>query len=166
MNISNSEETVNLINTWIKNESQSQITSIISDKYLVNLNSAVVLSANYFTGTWLNKFSIFNTNLLDFNLRNGTKKKVQMMRNFNDKFKFLNLNFAGLEAVSCEFSFSEKLYSMTIIIPNESNSIEIVEANLNSEKLLKIIKFEAKPVNVIVFLPKFKITTHFDVKIF
>lgn len=165
LNISNIETTVEEMNKWIKDQTQDQIDDIISFKHLVNSNSAIFLAGSFFSGRWLHKFSIFNTNLIDFRLRDGTTRKIQMMRSFNEKFKVLNLNFAGLEAISCEFPYADYLYSMTIIVPKESIDIQIVEASLTTQILNKIIKYDSEPSSVNVFLPKFKITSHFDVSL-
>ena len=166
LNISNFELAAEQMNNWVKDASQNKIENIITDKYLVNKNSAIFLTANYFSGKWLHKFSIFNTNLVDFYLRDGSTKKVQMMRSFNEKFKVLNLNFAGLEALACEFPYADNYYSMTIIIPKDSVDIQIIEASLTSSVLNRIIKHEANLTNVNIFLPKFKIVNHFDVIFF
>lgn len=163
MNITNYELAAEKMNNWVKDASRNKIENIITDKYLVNKNSALFLTVSYFSGKWLHKFSIFNTNLLDFYLRDGTTKKVQMMRSFNEKFKVLNLNFAGLEALACEFPYADNYYSMTIIMPKDSIDIQVIEASLTSTVLTRIIKHEANLTNVNIFIPKFKIVTHFDV---
>ena len=77
MNMSNFSSAADSINEWIKDKTQNSIADIITEKYLVNSNSVIFLCANYFSGRWLNKFSVYNTNLLDFQMRDGTRRKSQ-----------------------------------------------------------------------------------------
>ena len=89
-----------------------------------------------------------------------------MMRSFNEKFKVLNLDFAGLEATSCEFPYSDNTYSMTVIMPKDFIDLQVIESRLTTETLYKIISYKAPLSNAIIFLPKFKISSHFDVNIY
>jgi len=91
---------------------------------------------------------------------------VQMMRSFNEKFKILNLDFAGLEATSCEFPYSDNTYAMTVIMPKDLIDLQVIESSLSADTLYKIINHKAPLSNAIIFLPKFKISTHFDVNIY
>ena len=89
-----------------------------------------------------------------------------MMRSFDEQFKVLNLNFAGLEATSCEFPYSDDVHAMTVIMPKDSIDLQVIEASLTADILYKIISYKAPLSSTIVFLPKFKISTRLDVNIF
>jgi len=73
--MSNFSSASDSINEWIKEKTQNSIVDIINEKYLVNSNSVIFLCANFFSGRWLSKFSVYNTNLLDFQMRDGTRRK-------------------------------------------------------------------------------------------
>ena len=79
-----------------------------------------------------------------------------MMKMFRKKFKILN-NVLDISGLVCQFPYSGENVSMTIILPNESVKLEVVEKELSVAKLKEILEIQVEREEVNVSIPKFKL---------
>ena len=98
-------------------------------------------------------------------LRDGSVKKVDMMKLINKKFLF-KINPGGLSACTCELPYIGDTVSMTIILPHEGINIEDVEKQLNHQALQEVFERNVRLGKVHLFLPKFKLDLKSEVNAF
>jgi len=143
-----SKKSVDVINEWVKNSTNSKISKIIDS--LSEQDLLVLINAIYFKGTWTNKFEKALTK--DMSFKGGTKTKdVPMMSNFDDYRYF---NDAGLQGI--ELPYGKENISMFIFLPGEGQGIGDLNKNMTSEKLTELIGKLKKKKGKIT-MPKFKL---------
>jgi serine protease inhibitor len=127
----NNPLTVNLINDWVKQNTNSKIDKIINKispemvMYLIN--------AIYFKGTW--KYQFDKTKTADFPFKvqgiGGTLRKMMMQE--------ADLNYyAGSNYVAVDLPYGNNSYRMRIILPNSNSDAAAVLQNLNPEEFNRI----------------------------
>ena len=150
------EEAAKLINGWVANKTSDKIKNLLSPGVFNDLTRLVLVNAIYFKGKWLYPFVKEQTYKEDFNLRDGTKTKVDMMKLLNKKF-FFKINPGDLAACTCELPYIGEEISMTIILPHEGINIEDVEKQLNHESLKAVFERNTRLGKVHLYLPRFKL---------
>ncbi|MEK7434334.1 MAG: serpin family protein [Cyanobacteriota bacterium] len=143
-----SKKSVDVINEWVKNSTNSKISKIIDS--LSEQDLLVLINAIYFKGTWTNKFEKELTK--DISFKGATKTKdVPMMSNFDD-YKYVN--DAGLQGI--ELPYGKENISMFIFLPGAGQGIADLNKNMTSEKLTELIGKLKKKKGKIT-MPKFKL---------
>jgi serpin B len=155
-------ESANAINKWVSQVTRNKINNLISPDVIDELTRIILVNAIYFKGLWTTQFEKEKTMKYDFNVSKVTKKQVDMMILYTKDFKCFDTDFG---AAVCELPYRGGDISMTIILPNEDNSLENVEKSLTTEKLKEILNREEGTRKVNIFLPKFKLQYGSDVNI-
>jgi serpin B len=88
-----SDATVNTMNKWVEDETNG----LLKDTFQAfdPLTVAVLINTLYFKGSWRNEFSEASTRKMPFDLNDGTKKDVDMMRN-QDYFPYIETEAAQI----------------------------------------------------------------------
>jgi serpin B len=144
-----SPKAVSTINDWVKDKTEGLIDSIIeqSDRdvmmYLIN--------AIYFKGQWMYEFDADHTSDESFSNADGAQKTVPMMSLHG------TLPYASLDNLSLiDLPYGDSLYSMTIVLPHSTESIDELAASLTSETWDEWTA-KLRPVELDLFLPRFEI---------
>jgi serine protease inhibitor len=137
------------INNWVEENTNGRIKDIL-DKVP---DSAVMYLVNaiYFYGTWVYQFNEEDTKDEPFYLPGGPTKNCKMME-VRSKFKYFENS--QLQAIDIPYGIGN--YSMTVILPNEGEDIDLLIAELTQGKWDEwMSSFSEDSVNL--FLPKIKL---------
>jgi serpin B len=144
------------INAWVEKKTAGKIKNLISPGVLDSMTRLVLTNAIYFKGNWARQFEKKRTQDASFTLAEGQKVDVPMM---NQKAEFGYMETDTFQAL--EMPYVDQELSMVILLPKKSDALDEFEKTLTpdnlSQWLAKIHKQE-----VIVFVPKFKMTSQFS----
>ncbi|MBU3214928.1 serpin family protein [Clostridium estertheticum] len=142
-------KTTDTINTWIAKHTAGKIKKIV-DKF--DYDTAMVLvNTLYFKGDWAVPFKKENTQKKDFNLSNGSSKKIDMM-NGDINVEYLKEN--NFEAI--RIPYKDKKFGMYVLLPNANSSVESLMKEMSYENWNKWKK-QFKAEERIVEMPKLHI---------
>ncbi len=168
--VKETEKSRKLINQWVEKETKQKIKDLLLPGTIDQSTVLVLTNAIYFYGIWENKFDTKNTYKSFFYKDDKTKVETSFMKQ-SDKFNYYEDN--TLQAL--ELPYSNNSLSMVIMLPAlpltpSQREVEQTYESINKfEKLLTyemynniISGFRKRKVNVSV--PKFKITSQFDLE--
>jgi len=157
INFSQNEESAQIINTWIEEQTNNKIKDMIKPDMLSDLTKLVLTNAIYFKGSWAKQFDPDATHETDFKINSEETVKADMMSytgenstfgyTETDDLKILELNYQGNDL------------SMIILLPKENN-ISIAESALNADNLTNWHN-TLEDVEIDVSIPKFKFETEY-----
>ncbi len=136
-----------------------KITNLLQPGSLNPLMSLVLVNAIYFKGDWASKFDTAATHDAPFNL--SAKKSIQVPMMYQKPMK---RNFTYVENMKCkllELPYKGNHLSMVLLLPDETEGLPKIEANLDVDVLNKMMS-AMKEVKVRVSIPKFKFTQSFN----
>jgi serpin B len=143
------------INDWVENQTNSRIKNLIPEGVLDSMTRLVLTNAIYFKGNWARQFKKEKTQNAPFTLLDGNKVDVPMMNQTAD-FNYIQTDsFQGLE-----LPYVNDELSMIILLPKNSNGLPELEGTVTINNLSKWLN-ELRKREVIVFVPKFKMTSQF-----
>ncbi len=141
-------DAVATINGWISDATRGKIEKMLSEipadviMYLIN--------AIYFKGNWTHEFDESLTVDEDFNLLDGSSKKVSMMVQRRDFMYFEGDNFS-----SARLPYGQDKMAMYIILPDVGVGVDAVIESLDGDRWNKITgSFSEIEVNI--HMPRFK----------
>lgn len=164
IDFSDGENAAALMNGWIENKTDRMIKDLVDPENLDASTVLVMLNAVFFKGKWLKTFKPEDTKLGNFYLMNDTVKFVEMMHIYNaDSFKYFESE--TFDAKFLQMFYSNRCFSMTIILPNKQEGIEDLKQYLYERGGLKMQLRQLRPVERInVTLPKFTIESALDLE--
>ena len=139
------------INSWVEKHTNGKIKDIISDGLLRKDTPMVLTNAVYFKSEWLNKFEPSNTMISPFWTTQQNSVSAVMMNKTDDDINYIKTN--ELEAI--EIPYKDRRFSMLVMLPDKSSSLQNLESKLTQENLDKLT-LAMKPERVKMFIPKFK----------
>jgi len=149
------EKTRKIINRWVEKKTNYKIKNLIKRGVLTPLIRLILTNAVYFKGNWLLPFHPSLTRLSSFTLIEGEKVEVPMM---NRPAKF---NYSEKEMLQIlEMPYASEDLSMIILLPKQTDGLKEIENLLTLEKVKSWLS-ALKKQEVVVFIPKFKITSEF-----
>jgi serine protease inhibitor len=135
------------INQWASDKTNGKIKKVLDQ---INPDEVMfLLNALYFKGDWATKFDPKNTKDKPFHLLNGTDKNVKMM--------FAESDFAvsgSPRYTAVKLSYGNMQFEMTVLLPENQNSITDILSSFTSAEWSKIKADTAKRA-VSLGLPKF-----------
>lgn len=143
-------ESADVINSWVKENTNNKITSIISPPISPDM-VMFLLNAVYFKGTWTFEFDKKLTEKKDFFQADRTANKVEMMRQKREDFDYLDTD--NFQAVKLPYGENKRLEMIVFLPKNNLSSFMSLLTIDNWHDWLA--KFQIKEGTVI--LPKFKI---------
>ena len=150
------EKARQIINAWVEEKTQEKIKDLIRPGVLDDLTRLVLTNAIYFKGDWVSQFDKKQTKDESFKLNQREQVTVPMMHikerfgyRADDRLQVLQLPYKGEEL------------SMIILLPNRIDGLADMEKSLTIDKLNEWTKGLRKQ-EVVVYLPKFKMTTDFE----
>jgi serpin B len=143
------------INAWVEKQTQDKIKDLLGPNSLNNAK-LVLTNAIYFKGSWDKAFPKARTFKENFFTAPEKSESVDMMHITDkfgyledDRFQMLSLPYKG-DAVS-----------LIAFLPRQKDGLKALEAALNAGVVNEAIG-KAKNVKVAVTLPKFKMTSSFE----
>jgi len=144
------------INAWVEQRTKDKIKELIKQGLLNSFTRLVLTNAIYFKGDWLSQFEKDLTKQALFWLSSDNSIKVPMM---TQRGKFGYMQDSNLQILELPYSGND--LSMIILLPKRKDDLAQVEEALN-ERNLNLWTQHLKTKEVIVFLPRFKMTSEFS----
>ncbi len=144
------------INSWVEKKTNDKIKDLLSAGDLDAATRLVLTNAIYFKGNWASQFKKSQTQDEPFTLLNGTEVQAPMM---NQKTKFGYAETDTLQVLEMPYVGEE--LSMVVLLPRKTDGIGELEKDLTGENLAQWLQ-EAHKREVIVTMPKFKMTSKFS----
>jgi serpin B len=150
------EDARQTINAWVEKETKDKIKNLIGKGVLTSWTRLVLTNAIYFKGNWASQFKKENTKDAEFTLLSGEKVDTPMM-NQTEQFSYMETeDFQGIE-----LPYVNNELSMIIFLPKRTDGLAEFEKKLTAENLSQwLVKLRKR--EVIVAVPKFKMTSQFD----
>jgi serpin B len=146
------------INSWVEKETKDKIKDLLQPGVLDSLTRLVLTNAIYFKGDWDRQFKKDLTRKEDFHV--STDKKVEAMMMHDDgKFKYLD----GGTFQALELPYKGKELSMIVLLPKKIDGLAEFEKTLTAAKVADWLP-KLRQQEVMVSLPKFKMTSEFSMK--
>lgn len=153
------------INAWVEQQTQNKIQDLLSQGILDSATRLVLTNAIYFQGNWLVPFDASQTQNQPFYLSSGETIEVPMMHQME------YWNYAPLDGLQVlELPYQGETLSMVILIPEQSDGLAALEQQLTPDHLQQwLVAAQEYPMmmdggSVSVWLPKFKLTSTFELK--
>uniref|UniRef100_A0A1L8EG14 Putative serpin n=1 Tax=Haematobia irritans TaxID=7368 RepID=A0A1L8EG14_HAEIR len=160
VNFGNSQETINNINSWVEQQTESKIKNLLAPNSVDGDTSSVLVNAIYFKAKWKNPFSDVSTTKSNFKVNSKQEVQVDMMYQ-DDKFRYADL--PEYKAKALEMPYEKSDLSMLVILPNEVEGLAKLESQLKGVDLNDIAS-KMYTADVDVFLPRFRIEFDIDLK--
>uniref|UniRef100_A0A7M4E278 Serpin family E member 3 n=1 Tax=Crocodylus porosus TaxID=8502 RepID=A0A7M4E278_CROPO len=160
-NFSEPNRTAAQISEWVSNE---EADSISLERASSPLNQIAVVSTLYFKSMWQKKFFFTDTQPLAFTTAEGFILKVPTMYQTAD-VNYGQFHTASLEQFSViELPYLGETVSMFVVLPSDRRtSLSHIESHL-SAKTITLWANNLKRIKMDIFLPRFSIQSHFDLK--
>ncbi len=144
-----------IINKWVEEKTQDKIKDLIQPGILDPLTRLVLVNAIYFKGNWESQFNADKTKDAPFYISPGRSVRTPMMTQ-KGEFEYGDLKLFDM----LELPYVGNGMSMILLLPKEPDGLKCVESKLSLESLRQW-KSHLSKRDVIVFLPKFKMTSMF-----
>ena len=155
--IRESEESRQIINKWVEDQTNNKIKDLIPKGVLNALTRLVLTNAIYFKGTWVKQFDEKDTKEDYFRMNFENTVKVPMMRLTGNDAKF---NYAETDEIQIlEMPYHGEDLSMLIILP-KGNVLANIEKSITLEELTEW-KNMLHIQRVDIFIPRFKFKTKY-----
>ncbi len=149
------EPTRKEINSWVEDKTNDKIQELIAKGILTRDTAMVLVNAIYFKGDWAEQFDKKFTRDADFWTTPDKKIRAKMMYKEHE-FDY----YDGDDLQAIELPYKGDDLSMVIVLPKEKDGLNDIEKEFagNFDNVL----WELKRQKVRLFLPKFKLTTKFE----
>ncbi len=138
------------MNDWVKAQTKGKITDIVQEVRPDHV--MFLMNAIYFKGTWTYPFDKKLTQKEPFYKADGTPANVDFMT--LQKGKYLYYQDADQQVI--DLPYSNRQYSMTILVPKENRTIQDITNNLTGTQLNAWLA-SADTTKLELHLPKFKL---------
>jgi serpin B len=144
------------INKWVAEKTQNKINNIIPPGALDALTRLVLVNAIYFKGNWEQPFQKDATQSAPFMLAAGKSVSAPLMRQSRE------FRYAAADGVQLlELPYAGDELSMLVLLPDKIDGLADLEKKLTAPKLGEWTR-QLRKREVNIFLPKFKMTTRFE----
>jgi serpin B len=159
--IHDEERSRNTINAWVAKKTDNKIIDLVSTGVITPNTRLIITNAIYFKGSWVKQFEKNKTSVQPFRLSSGDMVPVMMMVK-NDTNSVFGYGAAdNVQILEMPYrNGTGKSLSMLILLPYEDNLTRL-ENTLDSNKL-KLLKKSMTSQLVLVYLPKFRLETEYD----
>ena len=164
------EEQRIMINKWVEDQTNKKIVDLLPGGSIDSYTKLVLVNAIYFKGDWQTKFKTESTNDSDFFVSAEKKVTAKIM---NQKEDFSYLDDGTFQYL--ELPYKGEDMSMILLLPkgiqadceensecNPDNYKPVYDFTIPSAEELSSAKTKMFKQDVIVFLPKFKFETEYD----
>jgi len=152
------EEARKTINAWVEQQTKDKIKDLIPPRAVDALTRLVLTNAIYFKGDWLRPFTKPLTKDEAFKVSTTKQVTVPMMHQ-TEHFAY----FDGGKFQALELPYVGNQLSMVVFLPKEVDGLAEFEKSLTVQNLPQWLP-QLQRHEVMVTLPKFKITADFMLK--
>ncbi len=152
----NSSEAPGIINQWCSDKTNGLIPKVI-DK-IKDGDIMFLINAIYFKGIWVKQFDKKDTREGEFTNEQGKKSQVNFM-NITDNFAYAEDEYAQY----LEMPYGNKAFSMTVILPKNTENSSTLFSGLTSDRFNKAVENMTNK-EVTVMFPRFKVKNKFQLK--
>jgi serpin B len=153
-----SEEACKTINAAVARQTKDRFKDLIRSEQITPLTRLVLTNAIYFKAEWQSKFIREDTRSHAFQVTARQNVNVPTMT------QTAELNYLEGDTFQLlELPYADKELSMLVLLPKKANGLARLEKALTQEKLAEW-QGKMRPANIVVYLPKFKITGSFELK--
>lgn len=139
--------TVDVINKWVSDKTAGKIKKLNND---LDGASMVLINTVYFKSKWAEPFKEKDTTKEAFNLTDGSKENVDMMKGT------LSVEYLkGKDYSAVRLPYEDNNFGFYVFLPDKSSSTDKMLQNMNYDNWNKWLK-DFKPAEVNVKLPKFE----------
>lgn len=145
------------INQWVEKQTNNKIQNLLGPGTVTPLSRLILTNAIYFKAAWADQFHKSATENKDFHL--SASKTIQAPTMYNSG-GYYYLKGPSFQALSIPYEKDE--ISMLILLPDSVDGLPALERSLtagNLEKWSAALNYEH---DVVVYLPRFKITQQFE----
>ncbi|KAL6030718.1 hypothetical protein STEG23_011367 [Scotinomys teguina] len=153
------------INSWVKDQTKGKIPNLLPEDSVDEGTKMVLVNTVYFKGKWRAPFQKKPGPLHPFRVNSHDSVPVQMMY-LRER---LNIGYIkDLKVQILELPYIGNI-SMFLLLPDEiddaSTGLELLESEINFDKFNKWISKDTMAENdVEVYIPKFKLEQHYELK--
>jgi serpin B len=146
------------INAWVEKQTKDKIKELLQPGVIDSSTRLVLTNAIYFKGDWDRQFRKDLTHKEAFHL-SADKTADAMMMHDTGKFKYLD----GGSFQALEMPYKGKELSMVVLLPKKVDGLADFEKTLTAAKVSEWLP-KLREQEVVVALPKFKMTSEFSLK--
>jgi serpin B len=146
------------INAWVAKETEEKIKQLLKKEHLTPATVLVLTNAIYFKAEWETKFYKNATRVEPFQVKAEQKVKAPMMWRAG-KFAYLD----GGTFQMLELPYAGKALSMLVLLPKKADGLPELEKSLTADQLARWHR-GLRETQVMVYLPKFKVASAFELK--
>jgi serpin B len=150
----NAEAARKEINAWVEKQTQDKIKDLLAPGVIDPLTKLVLTNAIYFKGDWQSQFKKDQTR--DEVFHGASDAKTPMMHQ-TAKFRYHEADDVQL----LEMPYGGKELSMVVLLPKKVDGLAGLEKSLTADRLAGWLG-KVREQEVIVTLPKFKMTSEFS----
>lgn len=154
----NTEAARQEINGWVEKQTEEKIKDLLGPGVLDPRTRLVLTNAIYFKGDWQKKFNKKTTKEAPFHLSADKEVMVPMMRQ-TEQFGYLAVG--DLQVLEMPYANGE--LSMVVLLPKEIGGLPQLEKKVTQANLQEWTK-GLRRQKVIVYVPRFKMTSQFGLK--
>jgi len=156
--VSKSEESRGAINDFVLRSTNNRISDLLPKGSVDEYTRLVLTNAVYFKAKWRNQFDKDRTGVANFYLTPETPVKCKMMGMKKEIDYYEN---ESVQAIDLPYAGNN--YSMLIILPRQSTSVDELIKNISPEFLRNIINGLSEE-ELTVSIPKYKLSTGYQLK--
>ncbi len=145
------------INQWVEKQTNDKIQNLLGPGTVTPLTRLILTNAIYFKAAWADQFSKNATENADFHPSAGKTIQAPMMHNSGGYEYFKGPAFQALL-----LPYEKDEISMLILLPDNVDGLPALERSLSAGNLEKWVASLSYAHEVIVSLPRFKITQQFE----
>ena len=156
-----SEKARKRINSWVDDETGGDVKEILLPGAVGDFTKLLLVNCVSFKGKWNCPFDKSDTRTDTFKTLDGRKTNVPMM-NMCKVFPYVSLPDLKCRLVELPYVCSH--LSMFVFLPIQSSCLSDMQAGLMDEHKLQHVLDDVKPTLVHVSLPKFRMTSLYDLR--
>jgi serpin B len=145
------------INQWVEKQTNDKIQNLLGPGTVTPLTRLVLTNAIYFKAAWADQFSKNATEDADFHLTAAKTIQAPTMHNSGGYYYLKGPSFQALL-----MPYEKNEISMLILLPDDVDGLPALEHSLTASNLDKWTQALGYEHEVIVSLPRFKITQQFE----
>ena len=158
LSFSSPKKAAKAINRQVEKDTNRKIKELFSADSFDASTELVLVNAIYFKGKWKTKFDKKATRKSKFHISPSKTVDADMMK---VQGKFAVTSIKGTKAKAIQLPYKGDRYHMIIILPDERNSLDEIDKDLEKIQFSKEVTFD-KPSTYVVSIPKFKIEAKYD----
>ncbi len=143
------------INTWTADRTAGKIRELLREGVVDRQTVLVLVSAIYFKGEWLHRFSETKTKPADFYVTPKQTVRVPMMHTVDAFFPYGETDDLQILELPYRAAERDDECSMVILLPKAKDGLAKLEASLTAERLRRLLSLPAGRGKFPVYLPKF-----------